>query len=255
LNETESIACDATENMPTNIGEKLLSSITKKGIIYKLTSPVNKIYVGQTIQKPENRWNKYKMLKCKDQAHLYRALIKYGFDSFKKEIIEECDISDLDQRETYWIIVFNSVEDGYNLTYGGDSRELSTESLLKLKNSLNEYWKDNQQARSKASNFSIDYWNNPVSHKRQSDLARKLWEDPIYRNHHVAVRIGRKHSADHLAKQRKCMLGKNPKLTDYTEEERSIIKSIHRRQIYTEEEKKILKEFRLAAKSRISSSS
>jgi len=40
--------------------------------IYKIISPTNKIYIGQSTN-IENRWIKYKCLDCKVQIKLYRS--------------------------------------------------------------------------------------------------------------------------------------------------------------------------------------
>ena len=46
--------------------------------IYKIVSPSEKIYIGQSIN-IEKRWEKnYKTLKCKTQTKLYNSLKKYG---------------------------------------------------------------------------------------------------------------------------------------------------------------------------------
>jgi group I intron endonuclease len=69
--------------------------------IYKITSPSNRTYIGQSIN-IEKRWNKYKRLDCKVQIKLYRSLIKYGPENHIFEIIEECSEGQLIERETYW---------------------------------------------------------------------------------------------------------------------------------------------------------
>jgi hypothetical protein len=49
--------------------------------IYKITSPSNKIYIGQS-NNILYRWKYcYKKLNCKSQRHLYNSLMKYGFDN------------------------------------------------------------------------------------------------------------------------------------------------------------------------------
>jgi group I intron endonuclease len=56
--------------------------------IYKLTSPNGKIYIGQT-----NNFNQ-RMIEhknCKKKNKLYNCVRKYGWDSFKKEIITVVD--------------------------------------------------------------------------------------------------------------------------------------------------------------------
>ena len=53
---------------------------------------------------------------------LYRAFKKYGKDSFKWDILEECSNDLLKEREIYWIEYYNTYEnrEHYNETPGGD---------------------------------------------------------------------------------------------------------------------------------------
>jgi group I intron endonuclease len=69
--------------------------------VYKITSPTNKIYIGQSIN-IEQRWKRYNKLYCKSQTKLYYSLKKYGPENHIFEIIEECKESNLLERETYW---------------------------------------------------------------------------------------------------------------------------------------------------------
>jgi hypothetical protein len=91
--------------------------------IYKITNKINgKVYIGQTYSSLENRWHTHKNA-WKGHRHcqaLYDAFDKYGIDNFQIEEIEKCDITDLNDREIYWIEQYNSYENGYNLTRGGD---------------------------------------------------------------------------------------------------------------------------------------
>ena len=60
------------------------------------------------------------MLKAKESDYpLYRAMRKYGVEHFKHEVVEECDDTLLDEREKYWISYFDSYNNGYNQTLGG----------------------------------------------------------------------------------------------------------------------------------------
>lgn len=81
--------------------------------IYKITSPTNRIYIGQSID-IDIRFLYYKKLKCKNQPLLYRSLLKYGFENHKFEIIEECSIEQLNERERYWQDYYNVLEEGLN---------------------------------------------------------------------------------------------------------------------------------------------
>ena len=69
--------------------------------IYKITNPNGRIYIGQSTN-VKDRWKKYSKLFCKDQPSLYSSLKKYGWENHIKEIIEECEVNDLDSREIYW---------------------------------------------------------------------------------------------------------------------------------------------------------
>ena len=52
--------------------------------IYKHTSPSGKVYIGQTCQKPEHRWDNGKGYKS---GYFASAIKKYGWDNFKHEIL------------------------------------------------------------------------------------------------------------------------------------------------------------------------
>lgn len=89
--------------------------------IYKITNKENhKIYIGQSVN-IEARWRRHKSIPTYLQDKpLYRAFNKYGIDNFTFEIIELCPISSLNDREKYWIHYYDSYNNGYNLTTGGD---------------------------------------------------------------------------------------------------------------------------------------
>ena len=70
--------------------------------IYKITSPTNKIYIGQSTD-IEKRWKDYfKLSRCKSQTKLYNSLKNHGYQNHKFEVIEECSVDKLIERETYW---------------------------------------------------------------------------------------------------------------------------------------------------------
>lgn len=72
-----------------------------KSGIYKITSPSNKVYIGQSINIDE-RIRKYKLLKCKNQPKIYNSLKKYGHENHIFEIIEECEIEYLTIKEIFY---------------------------------------------------------------------------------------------------------------------------------------------------------
>jgi group I intron endonuclease len=109
--------------------------------IYKITSPTNKIYVGQTINL-KSRINRYKNLGCKKQKFLFNSLTKYGWNNHKFEIIKTVDVNFVNFWEIYFIRELNSFyffnENGMNLTQGGEGtvgHKHSEETKLKMRNS------------------------------------------------------------------------------------------------------------------------
>jgi group I intron endonuclease len=69
--------------------------------IYKISSPTNKIYIGQSID-IERRWKEYKKLYCTSQRKLYFSFKKHGVKKHIFEILEECNENMLLERESYW---------------------------------------------------------------------------------------------------------------------------------------------------------
>jgi len=99
--------------------DELREIMGPKGIIYKITSPSGKVYVGQTMRSFEKRMREHRDMKSKCSA-IRNAIDKYG-DEMKYEIVEEnVPQEQLDEREIHWINHFNSLRpNGYNLKTGG----------------------------------------------------------------------------------------------------------------------------------------
>ena len=81
--------------------------------IYKITNPTGKIYIGQSTD-IENRKIHYKNYDCKTQPAIFNSLKKYGWENHIFEILEECAIEVLGQKEKYWKIYFNTIKEGLN---------------------------------------------------------------------------------------------------------------------------------------------
>lgn len=93
------------------------------GLIYIITNSINsKVYIGQTTQSLKDRWYGHCRKVCsKDEAdmHIKRAILKYGKENFSINEIEKCKIEELDEKEIYYINLYNSYKNGYNRTKGG----------------------------------------------------------------------------------------------------------------------------------------
>lgn len=67
--------------------------------IYKITSPTNKVYVGQSVD-IERRWLDHKS--CYEKFPLQNSIKKHGFENHIFEILEECEIENLNERERFY---------------------------------------------------------------------------------------------------------------------------------------------------------
>lgn len=142
------------------------------GHIYKIINIVNnKCYIGQTRSHRLNK-GKYRPFgyigRFKDHiseakninkkntcTYLNNAMIKYGIDNFKCELIMTCSIDELDKHEINYILIYNSkFPNGYNLTDGGqtrgnkkcqintsDNRDIEQISKMKTKKQHSDYTK------------------------------------------------------------------------------------------------------------------
>jgi group I intron endonuclease len=112
--------------------------------IYRFVNTINgHSYTGQS----NNIWLRHDMhlyyirhpeLKEARCKKFYNAVQSYGIENFKFEIIEQFTKLDrqlLNERETYWIVHFDSLTKGYNLTTGGDCCELSNETKERIRQS------------------------------------------------------------------------------------------------------------------------
>lgn len=88
--------------------------------IYKITTPENKIYIGQSVN-IKWRFVSYKCPSSRENPRIKESLAKYGFDNHLFEILEVCDKSMLDEREIFWINNLDSfnTKHGLNNSSGG----------------------------------------------------------------------------------------------------------------------------------------
>jgi group I intron endonuclease len=149
------------------LSNKILDNPTERYCeIYKIINlSNNKIYVGQAVSHILNhkRYRPYGhegRFRChiseafstkKNQSHyLNNAIRKYGVTNFVVELIEYCEISNADERETYYIKELNSLfPNGYNLKNGGSVFTHSDESKKRVSNGVSNYYKDKKYDRFK----------------------------------------------------------------------------------------------------------
>lgn len=177
--------------------------------IYKITSPTKKIYVGKSTD-IFKRWQQYNSINCKNQRHLYNSLKKYGIKKHKFEIICQCDRSELDKLEKYYIALFQCFDSEYglNLREGGEGGTCSNETKIKLR-----------EAALRAGNKPplaafTGYKHTDESKKKQSKA--KLGKESFFK--------GKKHTDEAKEKNRQAHLGKKA-----SEETRRKLSEIHKK--------------------------
>lgn len=95
--------------------------------IYKITNLLNgKCYIGQSVN-IDKRWNTHRTApfnpnRIDYDTPLYRAMRKYGVNHFQFEVLEECPKAELNEKEIYYIRLYNSMlPSGYNQDGGGST--------------------------------------------------------------------------------------------------------------------------------------
>ena len=103
------------------LASRVLGTEEKSGI-YKITNKTNKLcYIGQA-KKIRERWREH--MKCglgidtPASNKLYQAMYKEGVDNFTFEMLEECAAADLNEKEAFYINLYNSYDYGYNSNKG-----------------------------------------------------------------------------------------------------------------------------------------
>ena len=107
--------------------------------VYKHTAPNGKVYIGITRQKPEYRWNNGN--NYKGSPHFYCAILKYGWENIKHEIVEDgltkqqaCDL------EKELIEKYHATDQryGYNISTGGESGALGIHHSIETRLRMSE---------------------------------------------------------------------------------------------------------------------
>lgn len=110
--------------------------------IYKITNLINmKFYIGLS-NDIERRFMEHKTPRniIGKTTTLTKAFRKYGLENFRFEILEECKIEELAEREVYYIA---KLKPQYNMNEGGKGNpghKLSKELKAKLSQKAKEQW-------------------------------------------------------------------------------------------------------------------
>lgn len=197
--------------------------------IYKITSPSNKIYIGQSIN-VERRMRGYRGTNgSKEQRHLKASLLKYGWQKHIFEILQQCEESELNTLEKYYVDLFQSfnTRHGMNLKDGGGNKvRLSDDTKRKISISLKGH-KHSDETRKKISSAQKGMISKkrgvPLSDEQKRKLSISLKGRIISeatRKKISATNTGRKSSADFRKKMSVIMVGNKNGSVPCSEEKR-----------------------------------
>lgn len=141
--------------------------------IYKITSPTGKIYIGQSVN-IERRMKRYKALDCVKQYKVHRSFLKHGFENHKLEVVCECDVEDLNNKERYYQDLFDSMNSGLNclLTESTDKRRVVSKETIEKIRQIHLGRVDSDEVRKKRSNSQTGL-KRTDEQKEKMSIARK----------------------------------------------------------------------------------
>ena len=175
-----------------------------KGVIYRhwLVNECGeeKSYIGKhnSMEYEKKRWKKngigYKPHKGKPYTTFWSMIQKYGWNNFNHDIVEviECETQEelndvLNNREIYWIAYYDSYNNGFNGTKGGDG--FNSEIAHKI---ATERWSNEENRRKQSENSKNAWteerkqeWSQLVSGENNPMYGRKGEQNPFYGKHHT----------------------------------------------------------------------
>lgn len=158
--------------------------MNKSCCVYCLTNKLNnKKYIGFTSQNPKNRWgggSRYKRT-----THIGRAIEKYGWNSFKKEILFDClTESEGKELEKELIAKYKTTDKryGYNLSEGGEGTtgyhhtDEAKEIMRQKKLGSSGYWKGKKLSDEHKKKLSKSHIGKNSGVPRSEEVKRKISE-------------------------------------------------------------------------------
>lgn len=110
----------AKEKIPKILGKNIVCGI------YKITNlETEECYIGQSVDVKKRIYDHLKAACGVDTPKdnlLYQAMKKYGIENFSIELLQECTSQELNQKEKYFIELYQSQIYGYNKTSGNKTR-------------------------------------------------------------------------------------------------------------------------------------
>lgn len=151
--------------------------MTEKGYIYKIKNNINgKQYIGCTISSLKKRFEEHawRCLKTDINTKFCNSIIKYGVENFQIELLEECNTSNIYEREKHYINEFETYKKGLNSTYGGEGC-LGYRHSKEIKEKISKKLKDGRSHKGKT--YEDLYGDNAKEEKeRRKQSVKNSWD-------------------------------------------------------------------------------
>ena len=144
-----------------------------KSGIYMWTSPSGKSYIGQSVNLQKRKCAFLCFGDIYGGQKINRARKKYNNKRYwKYKVLEYCDIDDLDEREEYYISLYNTMRKGYNCESGGNENKIVSDET-----------KQKQSEAMKGENNPLYGKHLTEEHKSKLSEAMKGENNPFYGKH------------------------------------------------------------------------
>jgi group I intron endonuclease len=179
--------------------------------IYKITNPKGRVYIGQSTD-IDYRKGWYRRTQAYSQPKLHNSIKKYGWENHTFEVIEECSVEYLDEKEIYWKKYhLNLVQNVFSNVlfcniYDNGGGPLSEDTKHKMRLARIGH-KDSEETRKKKSNSFKGRKGSDEQKRAVSDW----WANNPERSLEYCIELGRKKSLN--PKPSPSQLRKNPHLT------------------------------------------
>ena len=189
--------------------------------IYQIVNDVNgKMYIGQSID-IFTRWITHKWelnANTHHNTHLQSAWNKHGEDNFSFNILEECPVELLDDRECYYIEKFNTTDSntGYNLVSGGSCNRTFSQEVLEKMSKSQTGRKHSEETKQKI---------------RKSHLGKILSDETI-------TKLKESHKKENLSQETINKMSIAKKGKPLTDDHKKKLSNAHKNRVVTEETRK-----------------
>lgn len=152
--------------------------------IYKITSPSNKIYIGQSVN-IERRFKWHKANSIKTKGRLANSFKKYGVNNHLFEVICECDVSELNIKERNYQDFYDVIgKNGLNLLLT-KTNDKSGYTSIEVRNKLSEIKKGKKHSpernlKNSLSKLGIKHSEERKEINRKAQLGRRTTDQAKY---------------------------------------------------------------------------